>query len=336
MGLQTNAPSILAMADLATPMSIRVAATLGLVEHAGDAGATAEQLASASGTASDALRRLLDHLVTIGVFDLDAESGRYRPTSLGDQMRGDSPEGFKPLLDINSAGGRAELAFVELLETITTGAPAYPRRYGREFWADLDAEPALRASFDAQMNWRFRVQAAQIAERFDWGRFTDVLDVGGGDGTLLEAVLKVHPGVRGRVLDLPPTAAAATERFAAAGLGDRAGAVAGSFFDALPQGADAYVLSDILHDWDDEHARAILAECGRAVGPEGVVVVIEPIRGRGVDTGIDLFMLMCFNGRERTVEELAELAAGCGLALRDSAPVADGRTALEFQPTSAG
>ncbi|MCC3316452.1 methyltransferase [Nocardia africana] len=324
--------SILALADLATPMAIRVAATLRLVDHAGAAGATAEELAARTGTAAPALRRLLDHLVTVGVFDHDAASGHYGPTSLGDQMSADSPDPFTLLLlDIGSAGGRAELAFVELLSTITSGRPAYPRRYGRDFWADLEAEPALRTSFDAQMNCRFRVYADQIAERFDWSRFRDLLDVGGGDGTLLTAILRAHPGVRGRVLDLAPTAAAATERFAAAGLDDRATAVAGSFFDPLPTGGDAYVLSDILHDWDDEFAAAILAECARAAAPYGAVVVIEPIRGRGADTAIDLFMLMCFGGRERTVPELAELGARCGLILHTSTPVADGRTALEFR-----
>lgn len=336
MDLPTAAPSIREMADLATPMSIRVAATLSLAERAGSVGATAEQLASETGTSAPALRRLLDHLVTIGVFDLDPQSSRYRPTNLGAQMSENAPDGIKPLLDINSAGGRAELAFVDLLETVTTGAPAYPHRYGRGFWTDLDAEPELRRTFDAQMNWRFREQAPQIAERFDWSRFPHIVDVGGGDGLLLIEILHAHPGVRGRLLDLAPTATAAAERFAAAGLEDRASAVAGSFFDPLPVGADAYLLSDILHDWDDEHARTILAGCRRAAALNGTVVVIEPVRGQGVGTAIDLFMLMCFGGRERTVDELAKLATDCGLILRNSAPVADGRTALEFGVTPAG
>jgi hypothetical protein len=321
------------MAGLATPMSIRVAATLSLVERAGSAGATVERLASETATSAPALRCLLDHLVAVGVFDLDVESGRYRPTDLGVQLSEDAPEGIKPLLDINRAGGRAELAFVELLGTIVTGTAAYAHRYGREFWADLDTTPELRRSFDAQMNWRFQAQAPQIAQRFDWSRFREILDVGGGDGTVLAAILHAHPGLRGRVLDLAAAAAAATGRFTAAGLGDRAGAVSGSFFDPLPVGADAYLLSDILHDWDDEHARMILAGCRRAAAPNGAVVVIEPVWGQGADTAMDLFMLMCFGGRERTVDELAGLAAGCGLVLRRSGPVADGRTALEFAVT---
>ncbi|MEO6087526.1 MAG: methyltransferase [Umezawaea sp.] len=321
--------SLRAMADLATPMAIRVAATLGLVERAGNAGATAERLAAETGTSAPALLRLLDHLVAVGVFDL--ESGRYRPTDLGSQMAEDAPEGIKPLLDINRAGGRADLAFVDLLGTITTGAPAYVHRYGRGFWEDLEAEPELRRSFDAQMRWRFQVQAPQIAERFDWSRFPDILDVGGGEGTVLAAILRAHPDVRGRVLDLAPSATAAIGKFAEAGLGDRAGAVSGSFFDPLPTGADAYLLSDILHDWDDDHARAILTGCARAAAPHGTVVVIEAVRGQGADTAMDLFMLMCFNGLERTVDELADLAADCGLVLHASGPVSDGRTALEFR-----
>ncbi|UOX93273.1 methyltransferase [Amycolatopsis sp. FBCC-B4732] len=322
--------NILAMAGLATPMAIRVAATLSLAERAGDAGATAAQLAAETGTSAPALECLLDHLVAIGVFAVT--DGRYRPTELGAQLREDAPEGVKPLLDIGAAGGRAELAFADLLGTITTGEPAYVHRYGREFWADIDAQPALRRSFDAQMRWRFRVQAPQIAERFDWSRFPRILDVGGGDGTVLEAILRAHPDVRGDVLDLAPSAAAAAERFAAAGLGDRAGAVPGSFFDPLPAGADAYLLSDILHDWDDTHARRILESCRRAAAPAATVVVVEPVRDQGADTAIDLFMLMCFGGRERTVGRLTALAAESGLSLRGTTPVSDGRTALEFAP----
>lgn len=318
--------SILALADLATPMAIRVAATLGLAEHAE---ATAAELAAATGASAPALACLLDHLVTAGVFAFDAETGRYRPTEVGAQLRADAPEGVRPLLDIHAAGGRAELAFADLLATITTGTPAYEHRYGRDFWTDIDAEPRLRRSFDAQMAWRFRVQAPQIAARFDWGRFPRIVDVGGGDGAVLAEILRAHPAVRGEVLDLPPSAAAAADRFAAAGLADRARAVPGSFFDPLPPGADAYVLSDILHDWDDDHARTILTGCRRAAGESGTVVVIEPLRHRA-GTAIDLFMLMCFAGRERTVAELTELAATCGLVRHAVVEVAEGRTALEF------
>ncbi|MCZ4517997.1 methyltransferase [Rhodococcus ruber] len=323
----------MSMADLATPMSIRVAASLDLAEHTDGDGATLGDLVAATGAFAPALDRLLAHLVTVGVFELDPESERYRPSRLGQQLKADAPEGIKPLLDIRCAGGRAELAFVDLLDTIVSGSPAYPLRYGRDFWADLDTEPQLRESFDAQMNWRYRIQAIQIAERYDWGRFTDIFDVGGGDGQLLATILEAHPTVRGRVLDLPPTAAAATKRLSAAGLSDRATSVAGNFFDPIPTGAAAYILSDVLHDWDDDHARAILENCARAAGADAAVVVIEAAAGRGTSTAFDLFMLMCFGGRERTIVQLTELAAQCNLRLEGVAPISDGRTALEFRST---
>jgi hypothetical protein len=221
--MTNSAPSILALAGLATPMSIRVAATLGLADRTGSSGATAEHLAAETGTSAPALSRLLDHLVGVGVFAFDPASLRYRPTATGDQMRADHPADVRRLLDINSAGGRAELAFVELLTTIATGEPAYRRPYGRDFWVDLGSHPELRQSFDEQMTWRYRVQAPQIAERLDWSRYSEIFDVGGGNGTVLAAILAAHPSVRGRVLDLEPTAASARARFAEAGFGDRAG-----------------------------------------------------------------------------------------------------------------
>ena len=210
--------SVLQLADLATPMAIRVAATLRLVDRAGPDGATCDHLAGATAVAAPALRRLLDHLVTVGVFDLDASSGRYRTTDLGAQMREDAPQGVLRLLDINRAGGRAELGFVELLHSIRTNEAGYSRYFGRDFWSDLDADPQLRRSFDEQMTWRFQRQAPQIAANYDWSRFGRILDVGGGNGTLLQAILAAHPSVHGQVLDLALSARAATERSADAEL----------------------------------------------------------------------------------------------------------------------
>lgn len=316
------------MAGLATPMSLRVAATLRLADHVEGSGATAVELAARTGTNADALVRVLDHLVAVGIFR--CADGRYRTTELGDQLRADDEGALRDDLDVTSAIGRAELAFVELLHTVTTGGSAYPRRYGRDFWADVVAQPALQRSFDTKMDRRFREYAPQIAQRFDWGRFREVVDVGGGQGTLLTAVLRAHPKLRGRLVDLPATATSASRTFAAAGLDGRASAVAGSFFDPLPPGADAYILSDILHNWDDDRAGAILARCAEAAGTGGTVLVIEPLRGRGADTAIVLSMLVFFGGHERSVEEIAELAAGYGLVLQGETRVADGRTLLEL------
>ncbi|WP_433289916.1 methyltransferase [Pseudonocardia sp. CA-142604] len=316
------------MAGLATPMALRVAVTLRLVDRLSIDGAAAADLAAQTETDRAAMARLLDHLVTVGVLDLTDD--RYRTTALGDHLREDADNGLLDELDITSAIGRAELAFVELRHTVETGRAGYPERYGKDFWADAATTPALQRSFDAKMTRRFREHAPAIARRFDWSRFGTIVDVGGGQGTVLSAILREHPAVRGRLVDLALTAAQATKEFIAAGLDGRARAIAGSFFEPLPEGADAYILSDILHDWDDEHAHRILGRCAQAAGSDGVVLVIEPVRGHGADTAIDLSMLVFFGGRERSIEELSELAADHDLRLASTTPVADGRTLLEF------
>lgn len=326
------------MASLATPMALRVAATLRLPDRIGDDGATASELAGATGTSPAAMIRLLDHLVSLRVIeraDSHGDSPRYQTTELGDCLREDRGGGaLRDDLDIGSALGRAELSFVQLQHTITTGQPGYQRHYGQDFWTDLAAAPALQASFDAKMTRRIREKAPQIARSFDWGRYQTLVDVGGGQGHLLAAILAAHPGLRGQLLDLAATAAQARQTFAAAGQGDRATAMPGSFFEPLPAGAEAYLLCDILHDWDDEHAHTILERCTHAAGTAGRVLIIEPVRGRDADTGIDLAMMVFFGGRERSERELTELAASHHLALESTTSVAADRTLLEF--TAAG
>lgn len=317
---------------MATAMSLRVAAILRLADRIGDAGCTAAELAGWTKPSAAALTRVLDHLVSIGVLQLVED--RYQITDLGSQLREDADNDLLDLLDVNSAIGRAELAFVELLHTVSTGTAAYPRRYGRDFWADLAATPALQQSFDAKMTRRFREHAPQIAQRFNWSRFHTIVDVGGGQGTVLSAILNAHPDVQGQLVYLPATAAGAGEEFAAAGLDNRASTAAGSFFEPLPGGADADILHDILHDWDDEHAHVILSRCAQAAGTNGTILIIEPIRGGGSDTAIDLSMLVFFGGCERTIDELAELASAHNLTLKSVTAVADGRTLLEFAVAS--
>ncbi|MVU80876.1 methyltransferase [Nocardia sp. ET3-3] len=315
------------MAWLATPMALRVAATLRLADHIGDTGASVTALAERTATAAPALARVLAHLVTLDV--LTADGAIYRLTELGRQLRSDADNELLLELDINSAIGRAELAYVELEHVVRTGEAGYPRRYGRDFWSDLAETPALRESFDAKMTRRFQAIAPQIAQRYDWSRFATVVDVGGGQGTVLSAILRAHPSVRGHLVDLPDTAARAVEEFAAAGLGDRATVTPGSFFDPLPAEADAYLLSDILHDWDDDHGSQILSRCAQAAGTTGTILIVEALHGRGSHTAIDLTMLVFFGGRDRTLDEFAALIAANGLHLKSVSNIADNRTLLE-------
>lgn len=321
--------SIRRMAGLATPMVLRVAVTLGLPDQLAGEGVPVEEVARRVGADPVALGLLLDHLVTLGVVE-QVGSG-YRTTDFGAHLRADADNGLTELLDLNAAGGRAELAFVELAHSISGGGAAYSLRYGQDFWADLAEYPALRDSFDRQMTWRIREQIPRLVAGFDWSRFATIVDVGGGRGSVLAAILAANPGMRGHLVDLEPTAAVAEGAFVAHGVRDRAEVTAGSFFDPLPAGAQAYLLVDILHDWDDTHAHRILQRCVQAAGPGGRLLVVEPVGDRWAGSEFNLAMLVMYGGRERRIDEFRALCGPHGLVLDAVVDLTGQRCLLEFR-----
>jgi hypothetical protein len=256
---------------------------------------------------------------------------------LGERLREDHPDGIRRWLDLDGAIGRADQCFVHLLHTVRTGEPAYPRQFGRPFWADLAAEPELAASFDGLMGARLAADAPVIADAYPWGGLGHVIDVGGGDGSMLIAILRAHADLRGTVLDLPGPVARAREAIAAAGLGDRADADAASAFDELPAGAGGYVLSGVLHDWSDEDATHILGRCADAARDSGKVLVIEEavddIKGGTRDTVGDLTMLTYVGGRNRTLRQLRDLGRSVGLEV-GTVTLISRRSIVEFRPVA--
>jgi 2,7-dihydroxy-5-methyl-1-naphthoate 7-O-methyltransferase len=310
-----------AAASLVTPMAIRVAATLRLADHIAAGTRTAEALATAVDADADALGRLLGHLVTVGV--LTRAGDGYGLTALGEHLRDDDPAGVRPWLDLEGAVGRADLSFTQLLYTVRTGEPGFPRLFGRPYWDDLAADPGLAASFDALMGGRLAGDAPAIVAAYPWGGLGHLVDVGGGTGSLLIAIVRAHEGLRGTVVDLAGPAARAGEAIAAAGLAGRAAAETGSFFDALPAGAGGYLLSGVLHDWDDEHAARILRRCADAAGETGKILVLENTgldEDSAPDTEGDLRMLCYVRGRERSLDQLASLARPAGLRITSARP----------------
>jgi hypothetical protein len=307
-----------AMADLVTPMALRVAATLRLADHIASGRHTAAELAAASGAHALSVDRLLRHLATRGVVTVDG-AGRFELTALGAALRDDHPSRVRRLLDPEGALGRADLSFVHLLHSVRSGDAAFPEQFGRPFWADLATDPGRSASYDELMGADVTAWAPAISAACDWAAFDHVMDVGGGDGSLLAALLRDHPDLRGTVFDQPATAAAARRRFAEAHLSERADAIGGSFFDPLPAGADAYLLTAIIHDWDDDAARVILRRCADAAGTKARVFVIEKIGtdGASPNTEMDLRLLAYFGGRERSPDDVIALAEASELHLVD-------------------
>ncbi|MFE9246420.1 methyltransferase [Nocardiopsis sp. NPDC006938] len=305
-----------ALASPVTPMAIRAVATLRIADHLADGPRTAEELGAAAGADPDGLARVLRYLVREGLFTLDGD--RFALTDVGAALRTDHPASRLGWFAGDGAHGRADLCLSELAEALRTGRSAYSLRFGGAgFWEDLSADPALSRSFDELMSGRMVNHSETIAQMYEWQALDHVVDVGGGNGSLLVTLLKRFSRPRGTVVDLPGPAAAARANFREAGLADRADAVAGSFFDPLPVSGDAFVLGWILHDWDDDAAVAILRRCAEAAGPAGTVLVAEHA-AEDVVSELDLRMLAFFQGRERTPEDLAALAGRAGLCVAGS------------------
>ena len=181
---------------------------------------------------------------------------------------------------------------------------------------------------------RMRAKAALAA--YNFGRFGCVVDVGGGRGALLAAILARHPNVRGVLFDQPHVVAEAEQELQAAGVADRCRVVGGSFFDAVPEGGDAYVLSNILHDWEDDEATAILRSCRRAMAGDGTLLAIErkvlPPNEGPEGKFADLTMLVSPGGQERTTGEYAALFAAAGFRLLGAIPTASPWSIFEGVP----
>lgn len=324
------------LANMLAPWALRTAATLGLADLMASGVHSVDELAKRAGADVDALRALLTYLTKEGVFAQEAPD-HYVATEVGALLGAEHPASEHSKLHLDGVVGRMDRALAGLLDMVQTGAPAYSTVHGRPFWDDLDAQPHLLASFDGLMRANAEVIGPEVAASYDWPSVSHVTDVGGGSGALVTSLLGGHPHLQATIVDLPATAERARLALADLDIADQINVVNGSFFDPLPAGADAYVLSWILHDWGDADAINILRRCADAAGPDGVVLVVEQLlqdhRQREDLVEMDLRMLVLFGSRERTLEEYRDLGAAAGLELRAASPLTTGRFALlEFGP----
>jgi len=320
------------LSDLCTPWSVHVVATLRIADHIAAGNTQIDKLAAASGSDADSLLRLLRHLVGKGLFEEPAP-GRFALNGLARGLLG--PSG-RLGLDLDGIGGRMAHAWGSLLAAVRSGAPAYHRVFGRPFWEDLQAHPDVAASFDALMGPAGHgTPDPEVLVTGGWESVRTVVDVGGGTGSLLAEILRTKPSVRGTLVDLPATVARSSQTFQDAGVADRVATVGQSFFDPLPPGADLYLLKNVLGDWPDREALAILRRCADAARPVGRVVVlggVSPDEPGGPPP--ELLMMVLVGGKNRSLAQFRELAHAAGLDVQAAGRLRSGRFAVECRPTS--
>jgi hypothetical protein len=288
--------------------AIYVAATLGIADLLADGARLSDELAVSTDTHAPSLYRLLRALAGIGLLH-EGEDRRFSLTPLGEPLRSDAPQ---PLGGWAAFIGREHHwnAWGHLLHSVRTGENAMRHVLGESVWDYRAARPEEAELFDRAMTDLTRTSNRALVA-YDFGRFRVVVDVGGGRGALLTAILDANPDVRGVLFDQPHVVAGVD-------LGERCEIVAGSFFDAVPSGGDAYVLKAIVHDWEDEEALQILRVCRAAMSDDATLLVIEVELGAPNEPEgklSDLNMLVGPGGRERTRKEYAELFAAAGFEL---------------------
>jgi hypothetical protein len=302
--------------------AIHVAAKLGLADLLADGPRSSDDLAAATGTHPEALYRLLRALAGVGVFR-EEEERRFGLTELGAGLRADAPDSLAGWAAFVGEPYHRQ-AWGALEHSVRTGANAFRHVHGTDSWSFREHHPDLSAGFDRAMADLARQVAGAVLAAYDFGRFGTIVDVGGGTGAFLAAILARHPATRGVLFDQPHVVAGAPPVLAAAGVADRCAVVAGSFFETVPAGGDACLLKAILHDWEDEQCVEILRVCRRAMAEGAALLVVErelgPPNAAPDGKFSDLNMLVGPGGRERTPGEYAALFAAAGFRFVGSTP----------------
>jgi hypothetical protein len=311
--------------------AIHVAATLGIADLLRGGPRSSADLAAATETHGPSLHRVLRALAALGVLR-EEDDGRFSLTAIGECLRSDAAEPVGGWADYVGRPAHFQ-AWGALLHTVRTGENAFTSVHGTDVWEYRARHPQDGVVFDRAMTDISRRANAHLLEAYDFGGLRLVVDVGGGHGALLAAVLAAHPALRGVVFDQPHVVAGAPEVLTAAGVADHCEVVGGSFFESVPAGGDAYLLKAILHDWEDDDAVRILRSCRAAIAEGGAVLVVERELGAANENPdaklSDLNMMVGPGGRERTREQFAELLCAGGFALDRVVPTAVGLSVFE-------
>ncbi|UQX03450.1 acetylserotonin O-methyltransferase [Streptomyces sp. RerS4] len=303
--------------------AVSAAAELGVADELARGPRTVEDIAKSIDADAPTLYRLLRACADFGLFR--EEAGRvFALTETGEALRSDAPGSMRNFA--RWVGEPADrFTWSRLAESVLTGRSAFAAVHGRSVWEYLREETHTARVFNGAMTEASSGLIAPVVNAYDFSSFRKIVDVGGGQGALLAAVLAANPDAQGVLFDQPEVIAAAGRAFEDAGVADRVEKHRGDFFESVPAGGDAYLMSNIIHDWDDEHSVRILANCRAAMTADARVLLVEAVMPSGPAHAptvklMDLNMLVLCDGRQRTEDEFRALFREAGLELSRVVP----------------
>jgi SAM-dependent methyltransferase len=297
--------------------TIYVAAKLGIADLLKDGPKSAKELAEATGTDPRALYRLLRALASLGIFA--EEAGRFCLTPLAECLLDPSMKAMATM-----RGESQYRAWGELLYSVQTGKSAFEKVYGKPVFDYFSENPETGKLFDQAMTGVHGRETEAMLEAYDFSGIKTLADIGGGNGSVITVILKKYPAMHGIIFDLPAVVERTKANLLAAGLEGRCQVVAGSFFETVPAGADAYLMRHIIHDWEDDKSLVILRNCRRALGQGGKLLVVEGVVPSGNEPSVskffDLAMMVLPGGMERTEQEYRQLFEAAGFQMTRTVP----------------
>jgi hypothetical protein len=312
--------------------AIYVAAKLGLADLLADGPKTADALASSTKTNPRAIYRLMRALASLGIF-VEDDQHRFSLTPLAECLRSDVPGSVRSLAIMR--GEWQYESWGQLLFSIQTERSAFERIYQKPLFEFLAENPEKGKLFDEAMTGVHGRETTAMLEAYDFSGIGVLADIGAGNGEVISSILKKYPDMRGILFDQPSVIERTKANVAAAGLADRCRVVAGSFFEAVPAGADAYLMRHIIHDWDDDKAVTILRHCRKAMS-KGKLLIVEGIVPPGNDPSVskffDLAMMVVPGGMERTEEEYRRLFEASDFKLKQIVPTKTWISIIEGEP----
>jgi hypothetical protein len=314
--------------------TVHAAAKLGLADHLAGGPRSAAELAGPTGTHAPSLHRLMRTLAGLGILT-EKDAQRFALTPLGEALKTGAPGSARSTV-IAFCGQAFWHAWEEMVYSLQTGKTGFEKAVGMPLFEYLASHPEEASHFSEAMVGYHGAEPPAVAKAYDFSGVQTLVDVGGATGNMLAAILSRHAAVRGILFDRPHVVSDAPALLAARGVSDRVAIEPGDFFDRVPVGGDAYLLSHIIHDWNEDQCLTILGHCRKAIKPDGRLLIVETVLPTG-DTPHqgkvqDMVMLVVPGGQERTEAEYVALLGKAGFRLNRVVPTASIVSVVEAVP----